>query len=228
MTMKDNNILLSLLLYLSTVLILYSCVTSDAAKIPVSVAPYYNSDPLRINVGELSDKLMSENSKDIVELSANLKPDDATIPTEALYVLAIRLFDLNEKDKASYWFYNALYRTKLLELLLTQDSQISNSTLGNEALVKLSSYNAFAKQIAPFLHDSISQNSEELDIINMVQKDMRTLDVKGFINDFPVIAETIANEHPEVVQKINEGLFILKDIIQTNMDEIVNQTNYHR
>ena len=42
------------------------------------------------------------------------------------------------------------------------------------------------------------------------------------------LAETIANEHPEVVQKINEGLFILKDIIQTNMDEIVNQTNYHR
>ena len=52
-----TNKLLSLLLLAAAIVILHGCATAEASRMPVTVSPYYNRDPLTINVGEMSDKL---------------------------------------------------------------------------------------------------------------------------------------------------------------------------
>ena len=225
---KINNLLFSLLLLsllLTSISMIQGCATVDAARMPIMVQPYYNSDPLTINVGEMSEKLMSNKASDILELANSIVPNDASIPTEALYVMAIRLFDLNEKKPAAYWFYNAQFRTKVLNALLTQNPDYANNEIGNESFEKLSAYNAFTELAGPYINQELSQKPNEwVEIIDMVQKDMTNLDIRGFVNDFPKIADKIVNDHPEVLEKVNEGLSILKNILQENLEEMVQET----
>lgn len=220
-----TNKLLSLLLLAAAIVILHGCATAEASRMPVTVSPYYNSDPLTINVGEMSDKLKSENPADLVRLASSINANDLNIPTEALYVLAIRLFDLNEKIPAAYWFYNVQFRTRVLNGLKAQDPDLFGDGMGDGAGEKLAAYNAFSELAGKYFNEELSRNPDGwIEIINLVQKDMTNLDIRGFVNDFPLIADKIVSEHPEVVQKVSEGLNVLKEVLQENMDDIVRQS----
>ena len=223
--MKTINNILSLLLLAAGLVALHGCATAEASRMPVTVSPYYNSDPLTINVGEMSEQLMSEHPTDLVRLANSINANDLTVPTEALYVLAIRLFDLNEKIPAAYWFYNAQFRTRVLNGLKAQDPDLFDNGMGDGASEKLAAYNAFSELAGRYFNEELARNPDGwIEIIDMVQKDMTRLDIRGFVNDFPRIADKIVGEHPEVVQKVSEGLNVLKEVLQENMDEIVRQS----
>ena len=223
--MKTVNSLLSLLLLTAAAIALHGCATAEASRMPIMVSPYYNSDPLTINVGEMSEQLMSENPTDLVRLANSINANDLHIPTEALYVLAIRLHDLDERIPAAYWFYNAQFRTKVLNQLKAQDPDIFSNGTGDDALEKLSAYNAFSELAGRYFNQELADNPDGwIEIIDMVQRDMTNLDIRGFVNDFPRIADKIVGEHPEVVQKVSEGLNVLKEVLQENMDDIVRQS----
>ena len=145
--------LLSLLLPVAAIVVLHACATAEASRMPVTVSPYYNSDPLTINVGEMSDKLKSENPADLIRLASSINAHDLNIPTEALYVLAIRLFDLNEKIPAAYWFYNAQFRTRVLNGLKAQDPDLFGDGMGDGAGEKLAAYNAFSELAGKYFNE---------------------------------------------------------------------------
>ena len=223
--MKTINNLLSLLLLAAAAIALHGCATAEASRMPITVSPYYNSDPLTINVGEMSEQLRSENPTDLVRLANSIDANDLRIPTEALYVLAIRLHDLDERIPAAYWFYNAQFRTKVLNQLKAQAPDIFSNGTGDDALEKLSAYNAFSELAGRYFNQELADNPDGwIEIIDMVQRDMTNLDIRGFVNDFPRIADKIVGEHPEVVQKVSEGLNVLKEVLQENMDDIVRQS----
>ena len=223
--MKTINNLLSLLLLAAAAIALHGCAAAEASRMPITVSPYYNSDPLTINVGEMSEQLRSENPTDLVRLANSIDANDLRIPTEALYVLAIRLHDLDERIPAAYWFYNAQFRTKVLNQLKAQDPDIFSNGTGDDALEKLSAYNAFSELAGRYFNQELADNPDGwIEIIDMVQRDMTNLDIRGFVNDFPRIADKIVGEHPEVVQKVSEGLNVLKEVLQENMDDIVRQS----
>ena len=223
--MKAKNEFLSLLLLAAAFVSLHGCATADVSRMPVAVPPYYNSDPLAINVGDMSGRLMSESPADLVRLAGSINANDPDVPTEALYVLAIRLFDLDEKIPAAYWFYNAQFRTRVLNALEAQDPKLFDDGMGDGASEKLAAYNSFSNQARGFFNEELSRNPDGwVEIIDMVKRDMARLDVRGFVNDFPRIADKIVSEHPEVVQKVSEGLDVLKEVLQENMDEIVRQS----
>ena len=223
--MKTVNSLLSLLLLTAAAIALHGCATAEASRMPIMVSPYYNSDPLTINVGEMSEQLMSENPTDLVRLANSINANDLHIPTEALYVLAIRLHDLDERIPAAYWFYNAQFRTKVLNQLKAQNPDIFSSGMGDDASEKLSAYNAFSELAGKYFNQELAGNPDGwIEIIDMVQRDMTNLDIRGFVNDFPRMADKIVGEHPEVVRKVSEGLNVLKEVLQENMDDIVRQT----
>ena len=75
-----TNKLLSLLLPVAAIVVLHACATAEASRMPVTVSPYYNSDPLTINVGEMSDKLKSENPADLIRLASSINANDLTGP----------------------------------------------------------------------------------------------------------------------------------------------------
>ena len=206
-------------------IVIVACATAEAARMPISVMPYYNSDPLTINVGKLSKPLMSDNPNDILEISDKAKSQMENIPLEALYVMAIRLFDLGEKADGAYWYYNAQFRTRVLNALLQNDPDIINNNIGSDTFEKLSAYNAFTELAGQYINPALAQDPEGwTKILGDVSTDLKDLDIRAFVNDFPQMANKILDDHPEIVQKVNEGLNVLKEILTENMQEIVNQT----
>ena len=227
MTMRKRfkNKIMTMVALAGMSLIAVACATADAARMPISVHPYYDSDPLTINVGELSEPLMSENPNDILKIAEVAKQGADNIPLEALYVMAIRLFDLGEKTSGAYWYYNAQFRTKVLNALLKNDPDILNQNLGSETFEKLAAYNAFTDLAGQYINPELANDPNSWSkILGEVSNDLKDLDIRAFVNDFPQMANKVLDEHPEIVQKVNEGLNVLKDVLTENMQEIVNQT----
>lgn len=91
---------------------------SDTRTIAIYVTPWYNSDPLTINVGEFSQKLYSSHPEELKGIAQEIHSKIATTPIEALYVLAIRLYDVGLKDDALYWYYTAQFRKNIYSRMI--------------------------------------------------------------------------------------------------------------
>ena len=90
----------------------------DNGLIPFYAEPYYNYKPLKIDIGEYSDKLMTNDTTQLLDLSRQIKSDINNITIETLYILSIRLYDLGKKDESFYWFQTAKTRARIfIEML---------------------------------------------------------------------------------------------------------------
>ena len=69
--------------------------------IEIYVTPYYNSQPLTINVGEYSQQLKTSDPKQLLKLADEIRTKVDEVNIEALYVLAIRLYDLQKSGSVS-------------------------------------------------------------------------------------------------------------------------------
>ena len=76
---------------------------------PIRVTPFYDSNGLKVSVGENSKKLASADAKSILDVSTELEKEKDGLRAEVMYVVAIRLYDLGHKDEAVYWFYTAQF-----------------------------------------------------------------------------------------------------------------------
>ena len=97
---------------LSAVFCLVSC-NNESQRMPIYVEPWYNSEPFTIQVGKFSDVLKSEDVKKLQSTADVIRAEIDNTPIETLYVLAIRFYDLGQKDDAVYWFYTAQFRRNL-------------------------------------------------------------------------------------------------------------------
>ena len=89
---------------------LTACGGPGERKIQIYVTPYYNCEPFSINVGEYSEQLKSGSVRKMLALADEIKSKVDEVNIQTLYVLAIRLYDLGEKEDAMYWFYTAQLR----------------------------------------------------------------------------------------------------------------------
>lgn len=91
------------------------------ATMPISIRPFYDSDGPKVWVGKYSKELATADAKTILELSTKFENERDKLRAEEMYVLAVRLFDLGQKDDAVYWFYTAQYRGRLFRGILDPD-----------------------------------------------------------------------------------------------------------
>ncbi|MFN0021278.1 MAG: hypothetical protein ACKVP0_23765 [Pirellulaceae bacterium] len=112
----------------------------EKPAIPVYITPYYNSEGLKISVGEHSKELAGADAKTILQLSAKLKKQKDKLRAEVMYVAAIRLYDLGHKDEAVYWFYSAQYRARVFSSILDKDKI---GSIGDEPFELKQAYNSF-------------------------------------------------------------------------------------
>ena len=91
-------------------------------QIRVVIAPFYDWDGPKVEVGEYGKEIAASDAKSIVSLSVNLKKQREKLKIETMYVLAIRLYDLGQKDESVYWFYSAQYRAKVFAAVLDKKS----------------------------------------------------------------------------------------------------------
>jgi hypothetical protein len=92
------------------------------SAIPVYITPLYNSEGPEINVGEFSDELEAATTETILDVATSMKTEWDTLPIEAMFVLAIRLYDFGHKDESVYWFYSAQLRFRVLHEILVEES----------------------------------------------------------------------------------------------------------
>src|SRR5262249_19789299 len=82
-------------------------------RINILVVPFYSSDGTDIHVGDYSDRLGTNDLKELDALAQEMAQQRDKLTPEQMFVLAIRLYDLGEKDNSVYWFYEAQFRAKL-------------------------------------------------------------------------------------------------------------------
>jgi hypothetical protein len=112
---------------------------------PVFITPFYNSEGPQVNVGTTFSKgLASANAESIIDVAANMQRQWDSLPIVAMYVLAIRLYDLGKKDEAAYWYYSASHRARLFKLLLSENNP---QHIGATAFEATSAHEAF-RQLA--------------------------------------------------------------------------------
>jgi hypothetical protein len=81
---------------------------------PIYVTPYYDAKGPMVNVGKFSDGLKAIDRNAIALVVQKMDAERATLPAEAMYVAAIRLYDTGIRDESVKWMYRAQYRSRLL------------------------------------------------------------------------------------------------------------------
>lgn len=93
----------------------------------IYVSPWYNSDPLTIDVGAYNDELSSDDPQKMLETAEKIRTEIDQLPIQTLYVLSIRLYDLGQKEQALYWFYTARFRTRIFTEMLCEEGRVGDA-----------------------------------------------------------------------------------------------------
>lgn len=203
----------------------YSQETGEKGKpvarepMPIYITPYYDSNGLKISVGEFSNKLKDADNKSIGKLSADLKKEKNKLRAEVMYVTAIRLYDLGLKDEAVYWFYTAKYRATVFANILDKDKI---GSIGSEAFELRAAYGAFNQLAGTYINGYAFGELDKLEkTLTKVIEEGKSLPKYGEV--YPkvkfVSEDTWANTNKEV----SKGLSGLIDFIKNNADSIKEQ-----
>jgi hypothetical protein len=122
---------------------------ASVPPIPILVPRFYSSEDLQISVGNYSQQLGTADLQELTALAQEMARQKDTLTPEQMFVLAIRLYDLGEKDNSVYWFYEAQFRAKLFLKTLDADhfAGISEQSSG-----LLSSYEAFTELAGEYIN----------------------------------------------------------------------------
>ena len=112
------------------------------SRIPILVPRFYSSEGLQIRVGMYSGQLGTGDLQELTLLAQEMAQQKDDLTPEQMFVLAIRLYDLGEKDNSVYWFYEAQFRAKLFRESLDADHIAGISELSSGLLA---SYDAFTE-----------------------------------------------------------------------------------
>ena len=117
--------------------------------IPVLVPRFYDSNGLQIRVGNYSQQLGTDDLQELTVLAQEMARQRDELTPEQMFVLAIRLYDLGEKDNSVYWFYEAQFRAKLFLKTLDADhiAAVSKQSAG-----LLASYDAFTELAGEYIN----------------------------------------------------------------------------
>ncbi|WP_051224138.1 hypothetical protein [Flavobacterium tegetincola] len=165
------------LIYISALLslVLFSCNSKSDKKpakepIGIYVEPYYNSEPFKINVGSYSEALKTNDEKEILEVAQTIKTNIDKVDIMTMYVLSTRLYDLNKKDEAVYWFYTASFRRNVLK------QTVLDNRHGTEAGELTQALDAFKTVLGEFVNGyALGQIDKNIEIINAVIADNKNM-----------------------------------------------------
>ena len=185
--------------------------------IPIYVTPLYNSEGPQINVGPFSKQLRTANADTIKDVAAAMKREWDSLSVEAMYVAAVRHYDLGQKDEAVYWFYSAQYRARLFASILSDDNP---KRIGGSAFEATSAHSAFQELAGEYINGYAFGKLDKLKAtIKNVQSEYGTT-VPRFTVIYPKVSFIPAGEWPGKSKGIAAGLSQLLNLIETRGQEI--------
>ena len=194
-------------------LIFCSCNTKSANdRIGIYIEPYYNSSPFKINVGPYSEALKSDDEEKILDLAQTIKTDIDKVDLMTLYVLSTRLYDLNKKDEAVYWFYTASFRRNVLKQIALENER---GTDAGEFIQALDSYKTLlGEYVNGYALGDIDKNIE---ICKAVIEDNRNM--KSLSTIYPTLKFDNA-KLPEAIQNAVKDREDFIKFMNINREEI--------
>ena len=183
---------------------------------PVYVTPYYDSRGPQIDVGAFSNGLSTASAGSIREVTASMKRQWNALPIEAMYVVAIRLYDFGLKDEAVYWFHSATYRARLLKLLVPRQNV---GGIGSAGFERIQAYLAFHQLAGEYINGYAFGDLPTLQhTLEIVKAENSALPrFKQIYPDLELIAE---GAWAEKNQEIAAGLGKLVNYITNSADQI--------
>lgn len=89
--------------------------TKIKVSMPIAVTPFYDSEGPQISVGNYSQRLGITDLEALNALATEMAEQKDLLTPEEMYVLAIRFYDLGDRDESVYWYYEAQFRAKLFQ-----------------------------------------------------------------------------------------------------------------
>lgn len=137
------------------------------------VEPYYNADPLKINVGEYSEQLETEDPAKIIALAETIKGNIEKVNVETLFALSTRLYDLQKKDEAVYWYYAATLRRNVFKATVIDNR---HGTAAGELAQALDAYKKLlGEYVNGYAFGDIDKNITINEAVMAENKDMKSL-----------------------------------------------------
>jgi hypothetical protein len=191
----------------------------DPSRIEVYITPYYNSKGPVIEVGPFSKGLAANNEAEFVATIAKMKQawDKLTFPE--MYVAAIRLYDQGFRNEATYWFYSAQYRGRLLASLVDREKM---GSMGDPGFELIQAANAFQQLVGPYINGYAFGDIDNLvHIVERVQKENRALPDLNKI--YPRVIFKKKSEWQAGNTGLNEGLTKLLAMLKEQKADIKRQ-----
>lgn len=189
---------------------------SQQKYIPVDVIPLYTSDPLKVSVGPYSEKLMSNTPAEMKRLADEIKQTIDRTNIETLFVLAIRLYDLNLKDDAAYWYYTAQYRKSLFAYMLSDKRE----SLDNPGFELFTTLESLSKLSGVYINGySFGDPDKLITTLEQVQADNHSMGYIGHI--YPQLRFLSPMAQGDIIKTQEEGMADLIDAIRKNKESIL-------
>ncbi len=188
---------------------------------PVSIAitPFYDSDGLQINVGDYSQRLGDSDVDALARLSQEMLDQKHVLTPQEMYVLAIRLYDVGEKDGAVYWFYEAQFRAKLFQLAIEPQQMVR---VGEPTFELTAAYNSFQKLAGDFINGYAGCDLDNwIRITTLVMNDNPS--PPELDQMFPEVTFVEREQWQEINNNVATGLAVLINYIAENGELIKRQ-----
>jgi hypothetical protein len=183
---------------------------------PIYVTPFYNSKGPIVNVGPFSKDLAASDRDRLLATARAMKGQFSTLPAEAMYVAAIRLYDHGARDEALYWFYAAQYRARLFRAVL--DPRTIGG-LGAEAFERQHAHAAFHQLVGAFINGYAGCDTERwVRTLEEVAREGQTL--PDFARIYPRTGFLPREQWAARNQEVGAGLSQLGEYVRTHREEL--------
>src|SRR5882724_10066918 len=192
---------------------------SDASHIDVYVTPYYNSKGPSVSVGRFSSGLASAKEDEFLATITKMKKDWNQLTFPELYVAAIRLYDLDYRKEAVYWFYTAQYRGRQFGIILDQSKM---GSIGSPGFEVLQAQHAFFRLVGPYINGYAFGDRDGLvKVVEKVQQEGRK--IPDLQTTYPNVAFRSKSEWESANTDLADGMGKLISTLKEKKDDIKRQ-----
>lgn len=193
--------------------------TRVITTMPIAVTPFYDSQGTQIDVGDYSQQLGIGHLEGLSALAQEMTEQKEALTPEQMYVLAIRFYDLGDRDQALYWYYEAQFRARLFQQAIEPVQMVR---VGEPAFELSTAYDSFQQKAGEFINGYAGCDLENwVQIATIVVNDNPTPPELDQL--FPGVLFVERNQWQNINNEVAAGLGNLIDYISANGESIKQQ-----
>jgi hypothetical protein len=185
----------------------------------ISVSPFYNSQGTQIQVGDYSERLKTNDLKTLTTTAQEMSQKKEALTPEQMYVLAIRLYDLGDKDNAVYWYYEAQFRARLFQQAI-EPAQLMRTS--DRTFQLTTAYDSFQKLAGEPINGYAGCDLDNWVKLMQTVKDANTV-APELDKIFPDVVFVKQDRWQTINDEVSAGLGKLIDYISNNGEAVKQQ-----